>query len=130
MTPFRSQTVCHIDHFEAAYVPARTPFDRRVAACRLALAITWFVTSCILVSTAFLLAESLPRYKDTHVYTDIQTSLSFLNAIFAVEFVARLATCPDYRAYVRDVNNWIDMLALVPFYIDAVRFNPHHMYAV
>lgn len=37
--------------------------------------------------------------------------------IFSLEFVCRLASTPDHRAFVRNGMNWIDLGAIVPWYI-------------
>lgn len=88
--------------------------------CRAAMAITYFIALCILLSAGILLAESLPRYKDTQTYEHMQTAGTFFNIIFTLEFLVRIATCQDYRAYMKDMHNWIDVLALFPFYVEQV----------
>lgn len=37
--------------------------------------------------------------------------------IFAFEFVTKLACCPDYKAYFRNVMNYVDFGAIFPWYI-------------
>ena len=38
--------------------------------------------------------------------------------VFTLEFLCRVGTCPSLRAFVGDLLNWIDLLAVVPFYIE------------
>ena len=38
--------------------------------------------------------------------------------VFTLEFLCRVGTCPSLRAFVGDLLNWIDLLAIVPFYIE------------
>lgn len=36
---------------------------------------------------------------------------------FTVEFLLRLIFCPDFKSFARNPMNWIDMLAVIPFYL-------------
>ncbi|CAF3669036.1 unnamed protein product, partial [Adineta steineri] len=36
---------------------------------------------------------------------------------FTLEFLLRLVTCPSYFKFIKSVLNWIDLLAIVPFFI-------------
>ena len=38
--------------------------------------------------------------------------------VFTIEFVGRVLSCPDLRKFVGDFLNWIDLMAIVPFYIE------------
>ena len=38
--------------------------------------------------------------------------------IFTAEFAGRVFSCPDLHKFVSDFLNWIDLLAIVPFYIE------------
>jgi hypothetical protein len=38
--------------------------------------------------------------------------------IFTVEFCGRVFSCPDLGKFWSDFLNWIDLLAIVPFYIE------------
>ena len=39
-------------------------------------------------------------------------------AAFTVDFVVRLATCPSFFDFRTDVMNWIDFVAIVPYYVE------------
>ena len=38
--------------------------------------------------------------------------------VFTIEFVGRVLSCPDLKQFVGDFLNWIDLMAIVPFYIE------------
>ena len=38
-------------------------------------------------------------------------------AYFTVEFIIRLITCPSKRDFLRRSMNWIDLLAIVPYFV-------------
>jgi Ion transport protein len=38
--------------------------------------------------------------------------------IFTVEFLIRLATTPSYLGFAKNIMNWIDFLAIAPYYIE------------
>lgn len=38
--------------------------------------------------------------------------------VFTIEFVGRVLSCPDLRKFTGDFLNWIDLMAIVPFYIE------------
>ena len=37
--------------------------------------------------------------------------------VFTIEFCTRLICCPSLRAFVKNIMNWIDILAILPSYI-------------
>ena len=39
---------------------------------------------------------------------------------FTVEFLIRLVTCPDKKAFLKTMQTWVDVLAILPFYLDLV----------
>eukprot|EP01052_Picozoa_sp_SAG31_P047599 SAG31_NODE_9594_length_1253_cov_2.246967_1_plen_324_part_10 len=39
-------------------------------------------------------------------------------AAFTVDFVARAATCPSFKDFRGDIMNWVDFIAIVPFYVE------------
>ena len=38
-------------------------------------------------------------------------------AYFTVEFIVRLITCPSKKDFLRRSMNWIDLLAIVPYFV-------------
>lgn len=103
------------------HVPQRASATFLPLPCRTALLWTCFVAACIVLSTVILVAQSLPRYTNTSVQHKLNTVGMVLNVIFTVELFLRAVSWPSYRTYLTDVHNWIDVMALVPVYIEWVR---------
>ena len=40
--------------------------------------------------------------------------------VFTVEFCGRVVSCPDLHKFTSDFLNWIDLMAIVPFYIELI----------
>ena len=38
--------------------------------------------------------------------------------VFSIEFVGRVLSCPNLHKFAGDFLNWIDLMAIVPFYIE------------
>eukprot|EP01104_Vermistella_antarctica_P001348 TRINITY_DN113_c0_g2_i1.p1 TRINITY_DN113_c0_g2~~TRINITY_DN113_c0_g2_i1.p1 ORF type:complete len:429 (+),score=112.02 TRINITY_DN113_c0_g2_i1:226-1512(+) len=82
-----------------------------------ALVLSLTVMFFIFLSTINFVLETLPAFHDdTPLYFYIAEVISI--AVFTIEFLVRLASTPDYRKFVKGVLNWIDFLAIVPFYIE------------
>lgn len=41
-------------------------------------------------------------------------------AAFSVDFVVRAATCPSFGDFKADIMNWVDFVAIVPYYVTLV----------
>lgn len=85
------------------------------------MACTCFVAACIMLSTAIVIVESLPRLQGTRALLIIHRCAVGLTAVFAIELVLRVVACPDLRKLLRDVHTWIDVFALAPVLIELVR---------
>lgn len=77
---------------------------------------------CIFLSTVCFIVETLPSFEqsdfwsDTFFYAEI-----FFVAAFSLEFVVRFWSTPDStRKFLRDPFNIIDILSILPFYIEMV----------
>ena len=61
--------------------------------------------------------ESLEYFEDD----DRSISLLIIEGVcvawFTVELTIRLIFCPDKKAFLKNIMNWIDFLAIIPFYI-------------
>ncbi|CAF0893519.1 unnamed protein product [Adineta ricciae] len=61
---------------------------------------------------------TLKGYQCQHIFT---SPFYIIQAIcigfFTLEFLLRLVSCPSYLQFLKSILNWIDILAIVPFYI-------------
>ena len=75
------------------------------------------ITAAIFVSTLSFCAETLPGLHRRYgpLFSTIE---AVCVAAFTVEFSARLLCTPDLGAFVRAALNWIDFIAVVPFFVD------------
>jgi len=69
-------------------------------------------TFCLETLPEFTESES-PQYK---IISIIEVTCTIW---FTVEFFLRALTCPDRLKFARDVMNWIDLCAILPFFISA-----------
>ena len=80
-----------------------------------------FVGSIIMMtiflsSAAFIVETHLFFHKKHNNVFDSIEAVCVI--IFTVEYVLRLLCCPSFAKFVRDPLNWIDFLAILPFYIE------------
>ena len=87
---------------------------------RLAGTITLFLLFLILLSTVNFCLETLPHFY-THS-SSCDNVWCYLEIIciscFTVEILLRLFSCPSTRGYFQDAMNIIDIIAVVPFYLE------------
>lgn len=86
-----------------------------------------FIMGCVVLSTAVLIVESLPRFHGTPVLDIIAACNNALTAIFTVELLLRFASAPSWRAVFLQVYTIIDILAVIGAYIDLVRPLPGYL---
>eukprot|EP00755_Sulcionema_specki_P029683 Sspe_Gene.18219::Locus_6535_Transcript_1_1_Confidence_1.000_Length_2368::g.18219::m.18219 len=72
----------------------------------------------ILLSVIIFCVESLPRFHDGDGALFAIESVCV--AVFTLEFGCRLITHPNRSDFARDVYNWIDLAAILPYYIDVI----------
>ena len=78
--------------------------------------------SCIFISTIILTLDTLPYFKEHESQIDGEFAAFVIieavyMAYFTVEFIIRLITCPSKRDFLRRSMNWIDLLAIVPYFV-------------
>lgn len=86
---------------------------------RLAQAITYFTFLLILLSNIMFVVETLPSMNQNPDYAPMFQYVEAVCVIwFTIEFVCRLLSCPRYASFCRDLLNWVDLLAVLPWYAE------------
>ena len=71
----------------------------------------------IILSVFIVCFESLEYFADNDKYFTLLIIEGVCVAWFTVELTIRLIFCPEKKAFIKNIMNWIDFLAIVPFYI-------------
>ena len=83
------------------------------------LATGTFVLTLVLIITSVMVftVESLPQYysRDLPAFLIIE---AVCIAWFTLEMATRFVTSSNKKRFLKDVLNWVDMVAVLPFYID------------
>ena len=77
--------------------------------------------SCIFLSTIILTLETLPyiqehKNKIAGEFAPFVIIEAIYMVYFTMEFLIRLVTCPSKPKFLQSSMNWIDLLAIVPYY--------------
>ena len=81
--------------------------------------ITVTITIMIMISVIVALVESLLMYAD-HTPQRFFIIESVCVICFTIEFVLRVSTCPEPVLFMRNWMNIVDLVAIVPYYIDVI----------
>jgi len=73
------------------------------------------VLGIILLSSITIVLEAEPGLGDSHVLQVIEIASV---CVFTAEFFIRLATTPSYIRFLMGFLNYIDLLAILPFYLE------------
>ena len=78
--------------------------------------------ACIFISTIILTLDTMPYFQDhEHQIAGEFAVFVIIEAIymayFTVEFLARLICCPCKATFFRKPMNWIDLLAIIPYFV-------------
>eukprot|EP01094_Clydonella_sp_ATCC50884_P023931 TRINITY_DN5874_c0_g1_i1.p1 TRINITY_DN5874_c0_g1~~TRINITY_DN5874_c0_g1_i1.p1 ORF type:complete len:358 (-),score=52.05 TRINITY_DN5874_c0_g1_i1:52-1125(-) len=78
---------------------------------------SFFIIILIIVSVVMFMIETLPKFtKDPEpTFFYIETVIV---AVFTFEFIMRIISAPDKVLFVLGVLNWVDFLAIAPYYIE------------
>ena len=71
----------------------------------------------IIISVLIVCLESLEYFAQDERYISLLIIEGICVAWFTVELTIRLIFCPEKKAFIKNIMNWIDFLAIVPFYI-------------
>ena len=77
---------------------------------------------CIIISTVVLTLNTLPYFQDEHkqiigdfwIFSVIEMAYM---TWFSIEFFVRLITSPNKLAFIKKIMNWIDLLAIIPYFV-------------
>ena len=75
-----------------------------------------FIQLAILTSVGNMMVESMPQYQEKnnpHIFAIEATCI----AIFSVELCLRVISAPERKEYLKSVLTWVDILAVLPFYV-------------
>ena len=114
----------HLEEFvEGAHPLQQTLWDmfEHPHTSTLARVIGTVSVSCIFISTIILTLETLPYFQDhgNKIYGEFGPFMvieAMYMAYFTVEFIIRLITCPNKCSFLKQPMNWIDLLAIVPYF--------------
>ena len=75
-----------------------------------------FIILLVVLSVVVFCVETLPQYHENtpKSLTSIEITC---NVIFTIELVMRAVSTPDLKAFFKDTMTWIDILAIIPFYV-------------
>lgn len=76
-----------------------------------------FIMTLIAISCVTFCLETLPELADTDQCTWDGIELVCI-IFFTIEYVIRICTCPDKIKFLKGLLNFIDFIAIVPFYIE------------
>ena len=77
--------------------------------------------TCIFISTIILTLETLPYFQDHEnkihgEFAPFMIIEAIYMAYFTFEFIIRLISCPSKFDFLKNTMNWIDLLAIVPYF--------------
>ena len=82
---------------------------------KLAYIISIVIMALILISCAIFSIETLPTERGKDIYKYIETVCI---SMFTIEFGFRVSSTPNYKSFASDFLNWVDFIAILPFYIE------------
>ena len=77
--------------------------------------------TCIFISTVILTLETLPYFQEHEnkiagEFAPFMIIEAIYMVYFTLEFLIRLISCPSKIKFLKSWMNWIDLLAIVPYY--------------
>ncbi|GFR45144.1 hypothetical protein Agub_g6525 [Astrephomene gubernaculifera] len=74
----------------------------------------------IVLNTVTFCIESVPHYMDTPLYDSLVIVDYICMGFFTVEYVLRLLCCPSLPRFLASFSNFIDLVAIMPFYFECI----------
>jgi len=88
------------------------------SANRLAYGISVFIMSLIVLSVVTFILESLPQFYLNGGHPVFSAIELVCIVVFTIEFLVRFSTSPNLGKFVREPLNIVDLVAIVPFYVE------------
>lgn len=85
-----------------------------------------FLLWLILISVVVVVLESIPQL-GAQYYTIFWTIESVLTALFTLEYLLRIYVTPRPRQYILSSWGLIDLMSIIPFYLELVLQGSHYM---
>ena len=78
--------------------------------------------ACIFISTIILTLDTMPYFQEHEnkiagEFAGFAIVEGIYMAYFTLEFLVRLITCPCKTDFLKKLMNWIDLLAIVPYFV-------------
>lgn len=87
--------------------------------CQTALVVNLYILFLIILSAIVACVETLPGLHKQQVIVWFATEAIFVG-FFTLEFILRLFAAPDRAEFLRSGMNWIDVISIMPFYMDLI----------
>lgn len=79
-----------------------------------------FLMSLIVISVLFFILETLPELYKNPDFEAISGTVEIICIIFfTLEYVLRLCCSPNIKGFLLDAMNFVDFIAILPFYVEA-----------
>eukprot|EP01063_Lacrimia_lanifica_P006575 TRINITY_DN1406_c0_g1_i1.p1 TRINITY_DN1406_c0_g1~~TRINITY_DN1406_c0_g1_i1.p1 ORF type:complete len:808 (+),score=220.19 TRINITY_DN1406_c0_g1_i1:211-2634(+) len=85
------------------------------------LVVNLALAALILVSVVLFVVKSLPEHHDETEYSSpFYIIEATCIAIFTIEFICKVVSCPNLKRFMLDPYTMIDVVSILPFYIDLI----------
>ncbi|KAK3755620.1 hypothetical protein QZH41_017622 [Actinostola sp. cb2023] len=99
---------------------------------RLAKGVSYMSCIFITVSIAIFCATTMPSIRQTSSEKNaVMGSIKELDYVemicsifFTIEFLMRFISCPSKLRFIRGIMNWIDFVAVVPYFVSLIKHDP------
>lgn len=87
---------------------------------RLAMAISLLILLLIMIGSVTFCMETMSQFQDEN--EEPLPSLEYIElfsiGVFTIELTVKLASCPSFKEFFSSYLNWIDVVAVLPFYVE------------
>lgn len=81
--------------------------------------IGFFLLSAVAVAVSVFVLQTMPGWDEQYHY--LFNSLEFWSlSVFTGEYTVRFLTAPDRKKFLYSISNFIDLLTIIPFYVEAI----------